>query len=140
MAKKIILLFVAFIAADAFILSCSLHSRAGSEGEDITVSEAYDFLKANKDNNNIIILDVRTPKEYNEGHLKGAVMINFYDADFNEQIGKLDAEKEYVIYCRVGIRSKKVFDMMKGMGFPKLHNVLGGIVAWLEKGLPLDLS
>ena len=77
-----------------------------------------------------VILDVRTEQEYNEGQIPNHTLINFMGSDFAEQVGKLDKDKTYLLYCRSGGRSERACQMMQNMGFSKLYNLLGGIQAW----------
>ena len=62
----------------------------------------------------IQLIDIRTPGEYAEGYIEGAINVNFFDKDFNAQMAKLNMDKELYIYCRSGNRSGKV---IKGPGF-----------------------
>ena len=94
--------------------------------KDITVEE----FAALKDKENYVVLDVRSPGELEEGSVPGYLMINFFDADFKNQVSKLDATKSYLVYCRGGNRSAQACRMMADMGFDKLYNLQGGIGAW----------
>jgi len=76
------------------------------------------------------ILDVRTPKEYAEGHINGSVNINYFDKDFKDQVGKLDSSKPVYVYCHSGGRSSKAMSIMKGEGFTTVYNLTGGYSAW----------
>ncbi len=85
----------------------------------------------------LVVLDVRTPEEFAEGHLEGAVLVDFYDADFAEQLAALDTEAPYLVYCRSGNRSGQALDVMEQLGFASAVDVDGGIVAWTDAGLPV---
>ena len=85
----------------------------------------------------LVILDVRTPEEFAEGHLDGAVMIDFYEADFADRLGELDPEVPYLLYCRSGNRSGQTTAIMGDLGFTDVADVDGGIVAWSGAGLPV---
>jgi phage shock protein E len=85
-----------------------------------------------------LLLDVRTPEEYTEGHLKGAVLINYRDNSFAEQVSKLDKNKPVYVYCHSGKRSGGAQDMMLKQGFKKVINLKGGIVAWQESGMAVE--
>lgn len=85
----------------------------------------------------LVILDVRTPEEFAEGHLDGAVLVDFYDADFAEQIGELDPNVPYLMYCRSGNRSGQTATIMEQLGFTDVADVDGGILSWADAGLPL---
>ncbi|NND01967.1 MAG: rhodanese-like domain-containing protein [Acidimicrobiia bacterium] len=82
-----------------------------------------------------VVLDVRTPEEYAEGHLADAVLIDFYDTDFADQLNELDKDATYVVYCRSGNRSQGAINTMRELGFTDVFEVAGGIQAWLEAGL-----
>lgn len=85
----------------------------------------------------LVILDVRTPEEFAEGHLDGAIMIDFYRDDFAEQLAELDPDVPYLLYCRSGNRSGQTTALMNSLGFTDVADVDGGIVGWLDAGLPL---
>jgi rhodanese-related sulfurtransferase len=86
---------------------------------------------------NLVVLDVRTPEEFAEGHLDGATLVDFYDADFAEQLAALDRDVPYLVYCRSGNRSGQALQVMEQLGFSSAADVDGGIVAWTGAGLPV---
>lgn len=73
------------------------------------------------------VIDVRTPAEYAEGHLEGALNIDVQGMDFATEVQKLDVAGNYVVYCRSGNRSTAAIEQMKALGFTNLTN--GGAVA-----------
>lgn len=77
-----------------------------------------------------ILIDVRTPMEYQEGHIKSAKLIDISDNDFEKQIESLDKSKAYYVYCRSGGRSSHASQIMIEKGFTKVYNLQGGIIAW----------
>jgi rhodanese-related sulfurtransferase len=81
-----------------------------------------------------VLLDIRTPEEFGEGRLEGAVNIDFYAADFAGQLAELDRDATYVIYCRSGNRTTAALDTFRDLGFTSVHAVEGGIVAWEATG------
>ncbi len=82
----------------------------------------------------LMILDVRTPDEFADGHLEGATMIDFYETDFADQLADLDKDVPYLLYCRSGNRSGQTIEFMRDLGFTDVANVDGGILAWDEAG------
>ena len=100
------------------------------ETVDIGTADAYiaDF--------ETILLDIRTPEEFTEARIEGAVNIDFYEADFADRIAGLDRDSTYVVYCRSGNRSGQAMELFRDLGFTDVHEVGGGILAWLEAGLP----
>ena len=81
-----------------------------------------------------IVLDVRTPEEFREGHIKKAINYNVLDSvAFDKQIGQLKKNKKYLIYCKSGKRSGKALVMMQQKGFKNLYHLAGGITAWTQE-------
>lgn len=89
-----------------------------------------EFGKALRANHDAILLDVRTPGEFEEGHLPGALNIDINGYDFHEQIENLDETKAYFVYCRSGGRSAAACRYMNSKGFRECYNLSGGILAW----------
>lgn len=73
-----------------------------------------------------IVLDVRTPAEYSDGHVKDAMNIDIFADDFKKRVDKLDRNKIYKVYCRSGNRSGQATSIMKQMGFKDVENI-GGV-------------
>lgn len=80
------------------------------------------------------LLDVRTPAEFAEGHLKGAVNLDVESADFAAQAATLDPAGSYAIYCRSGNRSKAAMNYLANQGFTSMYDLDGGILAWTDEG------
>lgn len=64
-----------------------------------------------------MIVDVRSPSEYEAGHLNGAVLLDLNAGQFAAELPTLDPEAEYLVYCRSGNRSGQAVAMMEGEGF-----------------------
>jgi phage shock protein E len=85
-------------------------------------------------NTDPVILDIRTPAEFSEGHIAEAVNIDYYEADFSTRLKELDKNASYLIYCRTGNRSSKALELMRSYGFTRVYELGGGIVAWSSQG------
>jgi rhodanese-related sulfurtransferase len=82
-------------------------------------------------NGNAVLLDVRTPEEWSQGIIPGAITIDYYKGqEFIDEVSQLDKEKTYYIYCRSGVRSANACSIMNELGFEKANNLLGGISQW----------
>lgn len=81
-------------------------------------------------NPNIQLIDVRTPKEYDEGHINDAILIDFLADNFKEEIQTLDKNKPVYLYCRSGGRSGKASKLMEELGFTKIRDLEGGYNNW----------
>jgi len=79
---------------------------------------------------NIKIIDVRTPEEFEESHIKNAVNINYKSSKFIEYISALDKKNPYLIYCKSGNRSGKASKIMDSLGFYKIYDLKGGFLNW----------
>jgi rhodanese-related sulfurtransferase len=120
---------IAVLVSALLLTGCSTSSSA----MDLNVSE---FSKKVTEAG-IITLDVRTPGEFNEGHIDGAQLIDFQSGNFENEIASLDKNQTYAIYCRSGNRSGQAVKVMSEAGFTKLYNLDGGVIDWANAGLPL---
>lgn len=102
--------------------------------EYITVDEFYE----QRDAMDVIVLDVRTPVEVEQGNIPGAIHIDYYDDNFQQELEELDKSKAYLVYCKSGGRSNDAAVRMINMGFSKIYDLEGGIAAWLEAGYELE--
>lgn len=102
----------------------------------ITAYGAYNLVQKNKDNADFVILDVRTADEYNSGHIANAINLDYYAPDFKLNVDKLDKNKQYLIYCRTGVRGTAATQIMITFGFKNVQNLIGGIVVWTQLGYP----
>ena len=80
---------------------------------------------------NAVLLDVRTPEEWDQGIIPGAIHIDYYKGQgFIDEVSQLDKSKTYFVYCRSGVRSANACSIMNELGFDKANNLLGGISQW----------
>ena len=86
----------------------------------------------------LVVLDIRTPEEFAGPRLPDAVNVDFYAADFADQLAELDPSATYVVYCRSGNRTSQTIPLMRDLGFESVYEVDGGIVSWAESALPLE--
>ncbi len=129
------LLFHLIISSFLFT-SCS-SSNAQKEtviADEIDAIAAKAMIGDNSSNKDFVILDTRSVQEYEGGHLKNSVFIDFSAPDVKDQVLKLDKNKTYLIYCHSGGRSGMIQDFMKTSGFKETHNMKGGIVSWRAEG------
>jgi rhodanese-related sulfurtransferase len=86
----------------------------------------------------VVVLDVRTPGEFADGHLAGAINLDFRDKDFAAKVAKLDKNQPYLVHCAAGVRSAKACDIMGPMQFKTLYDLKGGLSAWQKAGYKLE--
>lgn len=90
------------------------------------------------DTRNAVLLDVRTPEEYAEGHIPSAINLDVDADDFEYQVAKLDSTKTYFLYCGSGSRSKEAYQQMVAKGFSEVFDLIGGLDAWTAEGYPVE--
>jgi len=103
--------------------------------KDIDAVAAGERFKSQKP---LVVIDVRTPEEFAEGHIEGAINIDFKGANFKEELSKLDPKKEYLMHCRSGGRSTAAKPVFTELGFERLYHLDDGFIAWEEAGLPVE--
>lgn len=98
--------------------------------------EAQDIIAGKGSNRDVVILDVCKQKEFRTAHLENAININYFSRSFKSNLSTLDRDKTYLVYCKIGGRSKLAQRTMKNLGFRKVYNLIGGTLRWKEEGLP----
>jgi len=96
----------------------------------IKVISPQEVKEAVSDNDSPQLVDVRTLKEFREGHLENAQNICVTDHDFEENILKLDKNKPAYLYCRSGKRSATAAKILKELGFTEIYDMEGGYLNW----------
>jgi rhodanese-related sulfurtransferase/thioredoxin-related protein len=99
--------------------------------------EVEEFARLTADKKNVI-LDVRTPKEFQAGHLPRAINLDVNAADFDERIKSLDKDKTYLVHCAAGVRSAKACEKLERLDFAHLYNLTGGFKAWAQAGQAVE--
>lgn len=84
------------------------------------------------------LVDVRTPEEFNEGHLKDAININYQGNSFMQEVDKLDKTRPTFVYCQSGGRSSESCNYMANHGFKALYELKGGFGIWTAMNKPID--
>lgn len=104
--------------------------------ENVTPQEAFALIQDNQGNPDFVIIDVRTPEEFAEAHIENAINLDYYAKAFRDELARLDKNKAYLIYCKVGGRSGSALDIMEELNFREAYNMSGGMNQWMAEGLP----
>jgi len=125
------LLFIFFV-----LISCGQNGE-NAKGKDAAIQKINvdDFRLATE---NSVIIDVRTPGEYESGHIKNAININVSDSNFQEKIAQLNKNEKVYVYCKIGSRSNKAANILVKNGFKQVYDLNGGIISWQRANLPLE--
>ena len=92
----------------------------------------------------VVVLDVREPSEYAEGHIPGVKLIPVNDVssptgkEVPNRLSEIPRDKIVIVTCRTGNRSTKVAQYLREQGYTNIHNMLGGIEAWQQAGYPVE--
>ena len=125
--KKIITSLLAFLG----LAACS---QQAYENMDVN---AFASLITEQD---VVLLDARTAEEYNDGHIQNAINIDVKQEGFFEEAkSTLPADKTVAVYCRSGKRSTNAAGMLAKKGY-KVVNLVGGIMAWKDAGMPIEIN
>lgn len=119
----------------AFIISLSLFVKA-SQVNQLSSAQFNQIIKE-KDG---ILLDVRTEREFNSGHLENSGQLNFYAPDFAQSLLQLPKDKPIYLYCNTGRRSNIAAQFLVRNGYTQVYNLQRGIVEWLHAELPVVAS
>lgn len=99
----------------------------------ITAAQGVALMDADP---SIVLIDVRTPEEYQQGHIEGAVNHDVESGAFADAIASLPTDGRYIVYCRSGNRSAAAMREMIDAGFTEVYD-MGGLAAWMAAGYPI---
>jgi rhodanese-related sulfurtransferase len=85
----------------------------------------------------VVLLDIRTVREFNAGHIEGAVLLDYYASDFVERLKTLPRDKTYLVYCRSGNRSAKSLSIFNMLEFEHVLHLETGIRGWVQERYPV---
>ena len=122
-------LFAAVSVVFILISSCTI----GQTTNDIEIDEFKRKISSEK----YVLVDVRTAEEFIDGHIEGALNIDYFSATFSDEISKVGFEIPVLLYCRSGNRSSKAMKTMKELGFKEVYNLEGGIKGWISENNPV---
>ncbi|MBU4530252.1 MAG: rhodanese-like domain-containing protein [Hoeflea sp.] len=121
------------LAAAALMVLAPGQSLAAGGLRDVTPQDAFGALQTDP---SILVLDIRTLREFAAGHLEGAIHINYYDRDFAHRIRALDSTRTYVMYCQAGGRSHALMRAFSQSPFRNVMHIPAGFSGWRRQGLP----
>lgn len=135
MSKKIILLALAIITVATVFAGCT--QKTGNEQTEATQVNIGTYYQIPQDEakrimdeeSNYIIVDAREQSEYDEGHIKGAIVIPYTEIEQKAEEMLPDKEQLILVYCRSGRRSKIAAQSLANMGYTNVKE-FGGIIDW----------
>ncbi len=106
---------------------------AAAEPVDVDVEKAEELMASEPE---LLVIDVRTPEEFEEGHLPKAINLDFNGDDFEAKLAKLDPTKPCLVYCAVGGRSGRSMEIFRKLKFAKVRHLEAGYQGWTDAGKP----
>lgn len=134
--KHFIILFISVVT----LSSCNAQDNKQKENSNqalqkVTSVEAQKLLEKDA---SIVVIDVRTPREFNAGHVASAKNINIANPNFKTNISALkDDNKTYMVYCRTKNRSGVAVKFMLQQGFKNIYQITDGFAGWSRNKLPI---
>ena len=126
---------IAFLA----IILIAFSSCINQENKEVTVVSPEE-MQSLLEIEDVQLVDVRTPEEFEEGYISKAQNINFESPTFDDDITQLDKNKPVILYCQSGGRSARCADKMVKAGFVKVYDLKGGISKWKHKGFEVKVK
>lgn len=150
MTNKIVVITIIAVTALAalgymIVNNSTSKSRANPDHHGDEIAEDYEIYPSDvarkiENSEDIILLDVRTSEEYEEIHLKNALLLPVQELSQQSlaaiNLGEDAKDKEIIIYCRSGARSKMAYDVMQSLGYTNIKSIAGGMIHWQEDELP----
>jgi rhodanese-related sulfurtransferase len=124
------------VASTLLIALSGCGSTATLDQQISTVSpaEAAAIIDQNSNTDGFVVLDIRTAEEFASGKIEGSINVDFYAADFREQLDELDKNTHYLVYCNSGNRSGQALPVFADLGFAEVDNLSTGITGWYNEG------
>jgi rhodanese-related sulfurtransferase len=111
--------------------------QTGTNAQTIQEINPDQFETLLKSNPKAVLIDVRTPEEYQEEHLKGAQNMDIHSPDFESKVKAIPTDCPIFLYCHSGRRSMEAANRLAHLGFQEIYVLKGGIVAWKSKQKPV---
>ena len=137
MKKKLLILIVMQFILLFGLVPMSYSLQQSQNIIAVTPKEAADLTKKHLGDIDFVILDIRTPGEYQSGHLPNSILIDFYSKEFVDKISRLDKTKKYLLYCRSGNRTGRSLNLFRQLKFKLVYHMSNGIIGWKSEGLPV---
>lgn len=99
--------------------------------------KAFEKIKANADNNDFFVLDLRSHENFTTINFNNTIHLDYNDESFDNELEKLDRNKIYFVFCKRGMKSNIAVELMEDLGFREVYGLAGGLIACQKKGYTL---
>jgi phage shock protein E len=115
------------------LVAVALPCLAGSQPRNITSTQARELMAKDK---KVVLLDVRTPEEYQQAHLHGAQLIPL--GELERRVQEVPRDRPLLVYCAVGARSVSAAGLLSARGYRDIYQMSDGLVGWYKNGYPIE--
>ncbi|MDX8404660.1 MAG: rhodanese-like domain-containing protein [Mariprofundus sp.] len=135
--KRFLMVAAIVIAMPVMVSACGTGEQTADGYENATIAHTHDHWQQGENSPiPFMLLDVRTPEEYAEGHIAGARLIPIQV--LAERMAEVPHDKQVYVYCHSGARSSRAAKLLAAKGYTNIENIVGGIVAWKDAGYPVE--
>ncbi len=117
-----------------FVVSCADSAKTDPDFR-ISVQEAASLFERDPA---VVVLDIRTPREFQQGHITDAENIDFLSPGFEQALEGFDRDKTYLVHCASGGRSTKALTIFRDLKFRKVYHLQEGMNGWVAAGQPVE--
>lgn len=121
------------------LIGALVYTASADQGavQAISPRQFKSLLDRHQGDPDFVLLDVRTPNEFKNGYIQGALLLDYHSRDFVDRLKALDRDKTYLIYCRSGNRSGKSLAIFEKLGFQHAYHLDTGLIGWSREKNPL---
>ncbi|HXC06917.1 MAG TPA: rhodanese-like domain-containing protein [Bacteroidia bacterium] len=130
--------YIAAFCLFSVVSSCQSNPKKAGDKTPVNTALPVDDFEKKLTSPGVQLVDVRTPEEFNQGHLKGAINYDYRSPQFTDQISKLDKSKPVMVYCLSGGRSGAAAGKLGELGFQEVYNMQGGMMKWNAAQKPVE--
>ncbi len=135
--RRLLMTVMTLFVLPLMATACGMGEQTPEGYENTTVQHAYQHWQQGASSPiPFMMLDVRTAKEYHQGHLAGAVLIPVQG--LAQRLAEVPKDKQVYVYCHSGVRSARAAALLAEHGFTNIENMVGGIEAWKQAGYPVE--
>ena len=118
------------------LVACSTSAETLPD-QSISPTDFKRLLERHQGDPDVVLLDIRTPREFKAGYIEGARLLDYYSSDFVDRLKTLDRDKTYLVYCRSGNRSGRSLAIFNQLGFQQTFHLETGIRGWSQERYPV---
>ena len=128
---------ISVVAIILISLTSALNARPAMVIEGLSPEAFQQTIERHRGDPDVVLIDIRTPREFSAGHIQGARLIDYYGKNYIDHLKALDRQKTYLIYCRSGNRTGRSLALFKRLGFTRIYHLESGLIGWVRQKYPL---